>query len=127
MSDAFKVKRRSLARKTKKEPQKKRGVKNDNHSHPSGIRIKRLYLQQQQILQLLTQYAKQEISFVVSAEKQASIINYHHNHGGESLRGFSGLSLLYRLDSFRMFVDETFNPSRQWKELHNRNAEHTLN
>lgn len=60
----------------------------DNHSNTSAIKVKRLCLQQQQIPQLLTSGAKPEICFVVCTDEQTSIINYHHNHGGDSLRAF---------------------------------------
>lgn len=45
----------------------------NSHSHKSAIKIKSLYLQQQQILQLLTRHATEEMCFVVSAEQQRQL------------------------------------------------------
>lgn len=45
-----------------------------------------LTLQQQRNQQLLTQHAKQEICFVVSAEQWAQIKNCHQNHENKDLR-----------------------------------------
>lgn len=45
----------------------------NSHSHKSAIKIKSLYLQQQQILQLLTQRATEKMCFVVSEEQQRQL------------------------------------------------------
>lgn len=65
----------SQARKTKKRPTNdaRREQNCNNHSRKSATKLKGLYLQQQQILQLSPQHAKREICFVVSAEQQRQL------------------------------------------------------
>lgn len=65
----------SLAIKIKKRPTNdaRREQNRNNNSRKSATKLKGLYLQQQQILQLSTQRAKEEICFVVSAEQQRQL------------------------------------------------------
>lgn len=65
----------SLAIKIKKRPTNdaRREQNRSNNSRKSATKLKGLYLQQQQILQLSTQRAKEEICFVVSAEQQRQL------------------------------------------------------
>lgn len=64
----------SLATKIKKGPTNdaRREQNCNNHSRKSATKLKGLYLQQQ-ILQLSTRHAKEEICFVVSAEQQRQL------------------------------------------------------
>lgn len=66
---------KSLARKIKKRPRNdgRREHNCNNHSRKSDTKLKGLYLQQQQSLQLSTRHAKEEICFVVSAEPQRQL------------------------------------------------------